>query len=470
MNVHCFLKGPKGHRMLLDLSDGQPFELEEMQFNVIKHFNGRHSINELAKIFGLGEENILNFAKELKRNNLVVFDKRKALHSRNLSIDTEVRVPYLYEVHLDITSACNLKCKHCYQFPYLYGNESRKDIETEEILNLIDQMHDLNASKLVISGGEPFLRPDIVKIIKYAISKGIFISAIFTNGTVVNDKLLEFIAKEAWPSMIIAVSLDGDSPIIHDRLRGNGAFNKTIRFIKLLSSLQKKGAKYKYVINTIVTRMNQNRFFKMMSFLKGLGIEWWRIALPREQGLYVLNKEELEVNTDRFLPVYKSFISKYISDYKKDPESVISNVQVESFFKTNMLREKKLNIFKLSDPCCKYKRNAITIKPNGDVTACTGFNNLVLGNIRSTPLRNIWYSRKTQSLKALPIYKIKECAECDLYNFCGGGCRIIAFDKTRSIYRKDEVACTKFKFFKDEILPIYEKEKFKFLPSRDVII
>jgi len=453
--------------MLIRLADGWPYALNEMQFRVAKNFDGSRCTADIARLLGCDPRNVKEFALSMQRKGLLRFRKKRLDPPKAKAVTHDIRQPHLFEVHIDISSACNLKCKHCYQFPHFSGDRFQNDLGTQEIIGLIDQMHELSVVKLVISGGEPFLRSDITQIMEYAISKGIYISSLFTNGTVVNDDIIHFLAKQAWPSLIIAVSLDGDRPEIHDWLRGKGSFDKTVRFLRLLRRLKEKGARFSYIVSTMVNKKNQDRLFNIMSFLKDLGVDWWRMSMARDQGSFAINKHRLQPDKARAFRAYQKLILNIIHARRNDPSCVIRDVQIESFFRTGMLDEGILHVFRLDDPCCRYKKNAITIKPNGEVAPCTGFNRVVLGNIRKAPLKKIWYSRKTQAIKNLPIRKVRECAKCELYPFCGGGCRILAFEKTGSLYQKDSDACELYQLFQKEILPIYEREGIVFSPPPD---
>ena len=71
---------------------------------------------------------------------------------------------------LRVTMGCNAKCKHCYT---MGGRKLENEFTTEQIIKIIDQLSDLNIAQMFFTGGEPFLRPDIVEILNYANDKGI---------------------------------------------------------------------------------------------------------------------------------------------------------------------------------------------------------------------------------------------------------------------------------------------------------
>lgn len=448
-----FLKGVRENYFLFDFLTGHQYRLTDFQANLLAHCDGSITLSQLSERFSVTIEKLTFFLKKFKKKGLLRFVLRP-LHQEKKKINFQVKSPYLKEVHIDITSACNLRCRHCYQEPYLTNSISGIDLKTKEILDLLNQMQNLNVAKLVLSGGEPFLRPDLLSVIDYAFSKGIFLSTLFTNGTVTNSSIIDYLASYQFPTYI-AVSLDGDNSKSHDFLRGQGSFQKTISFLRILQELRNHGARLQYLVDTVVHRRNYKRLLLMFSLLKSIGVPRWRIAIPRDQGAYTRFKLEIGANETEVFYEYKKLIKEYLNYFLN--QSSPMDIQIESIFRTAMLIRKQVNVFALNDSCCEYKKNALAIKPNGDITACTAFTNLVLGNIRRKSLAEIWYSAETQKIKNLPIGAVQECKDCQYLSFCGTGCRRMAFAKKGSLFAKDESACPVYEFFYEWIWPILKQ-------------
>ena len=125
------------------------------------------------------------------------------------------------------TKTCNLECVHCYasakksKFP--------GELSTEEAKVMIDDLADFNVPALLISGGEPLIRPDILELAEYATTKGIRVT-FSTNGTLIDEKKAERIAKIG--VAYVGISVDG-AEARHDLFRGrDGAFKDAIRGIR----------------------------------------------------------------------------------------------------------------------------------------------------------------------------------------------------------------------------------------------
>ncbi|MCP8309745.1 MAG: radical SAM protein [archaeon] len=125
-----------------------------------------------------------------------------------------------FQVVWNVTRACNLKCKHCYENA---GKPDKNELNTEEAIRVIDILVDAEVVILAFSGGEPTVRPDILKLIKHASMRGMYV-AMATNGIFLAsiDRVREL--KNAG-LRFVQISLDGIDPNTHDLFRGvPGAF------------------------------------------------------------------------------------------------------------------------------------------------------------------------------------------------------------------------------------------------------
>ncbi len=155
--------------------------------------------------------------------------------------------PFL--VSWNLTKRCNLKCVHCYLDAAEI--EGASDIETKSALKIVDEIASLNPSAMVImTGGEPLLRPDLPEIASYASSKGLSV-VIGTNGTLLTPSAIESLIKSKVAG--VGVSLDSAAPEVHDRFRGvDGAWLSTIKGI---DSLKESGLPFQ--LHLTVTKENR---------------------------------------------------------------------------------------------------------------------------------------------------------------------------------------------------------------------
>lgn len=116
-----------------------------------------------------------------------------------------------------ITARCNLRCKHCNAW-----NLKGEELETAQIIHVIEELSRMGTRKIQLTGGEPLLRDDIGQILDFCRKKGINTS-INSNGMLVAKRI------DALSNLgLLCLSLDGPQPI-HDLLRGEGSYDGVIR-------------------------------------------------------------------------------------------------------------------------------------------------------------------------------------------------------------------------------------------------
>lgn len=99
---------------------------------------------------------------------------------------------FIDSVHISITGKCNYKCRHC----YMSAPEAKLgEMSHEEIMDVLKQLADAGINKISLTGGEPLVRSDFEEIVAYITSRKMRIIQIYSNGFLVNEKLLDMLDK-----------------------------------------------------------------------------------------------------------------------------------------------------------------------------------------------------------------------------------------------------------------------------------
>jgi MoaA/NifB/PqqE/SkfB family radical SAM enzyme len=152
----------------------------------------------------------------------------------------------------ETTIKCNLTCAHCRRLET--DEMAVKDLSTQQAKSLIEQLAELGGKQpmipvLVFSGGEPLCRDDLFELISYAKAAGI-IPALATNGTLIDAAVAEQIRNSGIAR--VAVSLDGATAEVHDRLRQlEGSFERALGGIECLRQKE-----VTFQINITLTKHN----------------------------------------------------------------------------------------------------------------------------------------------------------------------------------------------------------------------
>lgn len=133
-------------------------------------------------------------------------------------------IPPPIQLFLEMTSACNLRCAHC----YLRAGEDVRTLPAPLVHELLAEFHDLGGQYVSISGGEPTLHYAWRSAVRLARSLG-FPCLLISNGTSLSRDAIDFIIDTG---TALTMSVDGASPRIHDTIRGAGAFDKTMTSLR----------------------------------------------------------------------------------------------------------------------------------------------------------------------------------------------------------------------------------------------
>ena len=169
----------------------------------------------------------------------------------------------------ETTQACQLACRHCRASAR--PHRDRGELSTAEAMRLMDEIRAMGRPLVVLTGGDPLERDDIVRLVEYGTSIGLRV-ALTPSGT---PRMTEQVLTELRDAGLarLAVSVDGSTPAIHDAFRGvDGSFDWTLR---MLGAARAMGLSTQ--INTTVSRHNLDNLEAMIALLAGLGIALWSV-------------------------------------------------------------------------------------------------------------------------------------------------------------------------------------------------
>jgi radical SAM protein with 4Fe4S-binding SPASM domain len=136
------------------------------------------------------------------------------------------------KVSIVLTDRCNLRCLHCGVAEIEY---SEPELEYEGWLEVCQQLEEAQVFRAHLSGGEIFVLPWIFKLLEAFHKHKVSIEGINTNGTLLtSEKVKRLAACLTRKERFVQVSLDGPNAVVHDALRGAGAFVRAMDGIRLL--------------------------------------------------------------------------------------------------------------------------------------------------------------------------------------------------------------------------------------------
>ncbi len=197
----------------------------------------------------------------------------------------------------DITSKCNLSCKHCYNFRlYDAAGVAAKtgDLSTSDILAFLQTLPRDEVEHIQFLGGEPFARQDMLEILRYAQGTGICCN-VATNGILLDDETIVDLAEIA-PSQI-AFSIDGATPASNDCLRGKGSFEKSVGCLGRLSKyFHEKGCTSQIGIQCTINQANIAEITPIVTLAKSQSLDFVSFdalkALHEEARAFLPSREQ----------------------------------------------------------------------------------------------------------------------------------------------------------------------------------
>lgn len=169
---------------------------------------------------------------------------------------------------LELTYRCNLNCVQCYcNLPANDRGALSRELEYHEVCDVLDQITEAGCLWLLLTGGEPLLRPDFLDIYAYAKNKGMLVT-LFTNGTLLDAETADYLAE--WPPRKVEITLYGiSSETFESVTRVPGSFERCMRGIQLLMDRD-----IPMGLKTTVTTLNKHELWDVKGYVEGLGVDY----------------------------------------------------------------------------------------------------------------------------------------------------------------------------------------------------
>ncbi len=332
----------------------------------------------------------------------------------------------------ETTRNCNLNCAHCRASATMgpYSGE----LGTQASLRLLEQIAELGQPIVILTGGEPLLRPDIFELAQYGTDKGLRM-VMAPNGTLVTDENAKKMAKAGIQR--ISISLDGTTKERHDSFRGvDGAYDGAMRGI---AAAKKAGVEFQ--VNTTISKLNYDQIPEILKLAENLGAVALHIFLlvPTGRGKYIIDQE---ISADE----YESTLN-WFYDQRDKTRLQLKATCAPHYYRILRQRAKEEGKSVTFDT---HGLDAVTrgclggtgfcfISHTGIVQPC-GFLDLDCGDVTKQSFADIWRTSKIfTNLRNFKNLKGK-CGACEYKAVCGG-CRARAYEATGD-YLAEEPLCS----------------------------
>ncbi|MFH1169069.1 MAG: radical SAM protein [Chloroflexota bacterium] len=340
----------------------------------------------------------------------------------------DIITPRLQLVAWELTRSCNLFCAHC------RGSASDEkysgELSTEECFHLVDDILEVGQPILILTGGEPLARPDVLDIANYAAGRGLRV-VMGSNGTLITGEIAAALKKV--PLSRIGISLDFPVAELQDDFRGQaGAFQAALAGIA-----NARAAGIEVQINSTITRLNVGYLEELLALVLRLGAvafhPFMLVPTGRGKGL-----ESVELPPEQYEKTLNWIYDKQVELGDRlffKPTDVPHYMRVVSQRRGGQAAPLPAR----PGPGGHNPANAITrgclagtgfcfVSHQGKVKGC-GYLDVAAGDIREQSFSRIWAeSPLFNRLRDLSGIKGK-CGICEYKRVCGG-CRARAYEAT----------------------------------------
>ena len=320
-------------------------------------------------------------------------------------------------ITIDVTSKCNLRCKHC------RVNEIGYDMTLDEIEEVFNKLTDFKPRGVFISGGEPLIRDDIVEIVKKS-KKLAPVTILNTNSLLLTENKLKELIDAGLD--YIQVSVDGIEEQ-HDYIRGKGTYKKTIEKMKMINEYSDQ---IKLHISSVVSQKNidyMEEFARQILEIEKINVQilGFKRFIPNN-----VLKDTAALGKDGLKKLYKNL--ELLQKKYNEKTTIASDMPMKNVFNEKRAIEvmKKYN---LSCVGCSAGVNGISIRNDGTVTPCTLLY-ISCGNILKQNLKEILQNADMVKIKNRELKG--KCGKCQYKLICGG-CRAAAYQISGDFLEED---------------------------------
>ena len=321
---------------------------------------------------------------------------------------------------------CNLNCKHCYSLSADVDFEGELGIG--EIETVMEDLKRFRVPVLILSGGEPLLRPDIFEISEHAKSMGFFVG-LSSNGALIDQEKSRHIAEIGYD--YVGISLDGIGRVHDEFRRTPGAYDASLAGLRHLKELGVKVG-----LRFTMTENNVQSLVQLMDLVDAEGIDKFYLShlVYAGRGNRYRADDAAHRTTRQAMDLVFERCWNYVSE-GREKEFVTGNNDADGIYFLYWVRRH----FPESEAHIRAKLaawggnasgvNVANIDNLGNVHPDTMWWHYDLGNVRMRPFSEIWTDTSDPimaGLKQSPRRIGGRCATCVHFQICGGNTRIRA--------------------------------------------
>lgn len=334
-----------------------------------------------------------------------------------IGIATSNEKPFLRNLQLELTDACNERCIHCY-LPNTKKDKCRF-LSKEQVIDILHQYREMEGLKVVFSGGEILLHPQFFNILEECKRLNLMI-LLQSNLVSLTEEDIQRI--KALDVFNVQVSLYSTDAHIHETItQRRGSFAKTKYNLERLVSYNVPA-----MISCPVMNVNFSTVRDLYDYADEMGLDVYFdfMMMAGCDG----SSDNLTARLD--VKNVKEALKFYLDVNPKYTKAISISKTLEEALSKQYARRRTM---------CDILSASLCVDSDGTIYPCPGWNGLKLGNINSMTLSEVWNSDSANKLRRIGIKDYTKCQGCDKHNFCDM-CAVYNYNENGNIFN----ICSRF--------------------------
>jgi Predicted Fe-S oxidoreductases len=297
---------------------------------------------------------------------------------------------------IEITRSCNLRCVHCFN----ESSDAISNFSCDSIIAACKTLDNYGIKQIILSGGEPVIHPDFIKIIEEIMNNCEIPIKVLTNGTLLTPYIVDFLIKN---SISLQITLNGHNELIDGAMR-NSAFEKTVKNIK---KIIERGGKELLTVNYSISKLNLLYIVDFIEFCRKLGLLNVQFSFVQNIGRARDNWEQLKISKTDMIKVLNE-----ITELKMIYSDVVISFSGIDQFISSIISSRVISCKKLCEEIEINNQGIVSLCPKlSTYCSCNGFeNNVNLDDVAK--------------IIRLPFVANNDCILCNKYHRCVISCLI----------------------------------------------
>jgi heme d1 biosynthesis radical SAM protein NirJ len=332
---------------------------------------------------------------------------------------------------------CNLTCKHC------YATSADKDfpgeLSTQQVFDVMDNLKTFGVPVLILSGGEPLMRPDIFDISHHAKDMGFYVG-LSSNGTLIDENNIDDIVKVGYN--YVGISIDGMRETHDNFRRKQGSYDEALRGIRLCHD-----AGIKVGLRFTLTQDNKQDLPGLLQLMDDEHVDKFYLSHLNYAGRgnknrrddlhHKMTREAMDLLFDTCWQDVEAGRRREFVTGNNDADGVYLVLWIRKHMPEHAEHIEKM-LLRWGGNSSGV--NISNIDNLGNVHPDTMWWDYTIGSVKQRPFSDIWMDTSDPLMAGLKLDKRPvegRCAGCNFLNICGGNSRTRAWQLSGNFWAED---------------------------------